>query len=270
MKILRTKHDLKEAINRIKNLGFVPTMGSIHKGHVSLIKKSKRMCNKTLVSIYVNPKQFNNKKDFINYPRNINKDLAILKNLKINFVFIPSAKEIYNEKKIKKITLLKKHNILCAKFRKGHFEGVLDIMDRFIKLINPKYTFMGEKDFQQLFLVNKFIGKKYKNKIFPCKTVRDFNFLPLSSRNLLLSKNELNKARKIANYLFKLKSSLKKNNQIHKCILIKKKELIKKFNIKIDYMEVRNEKNLTTSIKNKKFRLFVAYYINKVRLIDNF
>jgi len=223
MKILRTKHDLKEAINKIENLGFVPTMGSLHNGHVSLIKKSKFKCNKTLVSIYVNPKQFNKKKDFSSYPRNIERDLKILKKLKVNFVFIPTTKEIFKEKKIKKIVLPKKDKVLCAKFRKGHFEGVLDIMDRFIKLINPKYTFMGEKDFQQLFLINKFIGKKYKNKIFPCKTIRDKNFLALSSRNSLLTKNQLNKAGLIAKYLSKLKSTLKKNNQIHKKVLIKKK-----------------------------------------------
>jgi len=270
MKILRTKHDLKEAINKIENLGFVPTMGSLHNGHVSLIKKSKFKCNKTLVSIYVNPKQFNKKKDFSSYPRNIERDLKILKKLKVNFVFIPTTKEIFKEKKIKKIVLPKKDKVLCAKFRKGHFEGVLDIMDRFIKLINPKYTFMGEKDFQQLFLINKFIGKKYKNKIFPCKTIRDKNFLALSSRNSLLTKNQLNKAGLIAKYLSKLKSTLKKNNQIHKKVLIKKKKLQKKFGIKIEYLEIRNEKTLTTSTKNKKIKLFVAYYINKVRLIDNF
>ena len=203
MKILRTENDLKEAINKIKNLGFVPTMGSLHNGHISLIKKSKLKCNKTLVSIYVNPKQFNSKKDFLKYPKNITRDLNILKKLKINFVFTPSTKEIFKEKRIKKIVLPNKYKILCAKSRKDHFEGVLDIMDRFIKLINPKYTFMGEKDFQQLFLVNKFIGKKYKNKIFSCKTVRDKNFLALSSRNSLLSRNQLIKAGEIAKYIFK-------------------------------------------------------------------
>ena len=263
MKILRSKHDLKETIGKIKNLGFVPTMGSIHNGHISLIKKSKLKCNKTLVSIYVNPKQFNSKNDFSKYPRNIKKDLKILKKHKVNFVFTPFAKEIFKVKRIKKIILPNNQKILCAKFRKGHFEGVLDIMDRFFKLINPKYTFMGEKDFQQLFLVNKFIGQKYKNKIFPCKTVRDKNFLALSSRNYLLPKNKLNIAGQIAKYLFKLKLSFKKNNQNYINILTKKKELQKKFNVKVEYLEVRNKKNLTTSIKNKKIRLFVAYYINK-------
>jgi len=121
-----------------------------------------------------------------------------------------------------------------------------------------------------LFLVNKFIGKKYKNKIYSCRTVRDKNFLALSSRNFLLSKNEINKAGLIAKYLSKLKSSLKKNNGDHNDTIIKKKELQKKFNIKIDYLEIRNEKNLSSFIKNKKIKLFVAYYINKVRLIDNF
>ena len=270
MKILRTKNDLKEATNKIKNLGFVPTMGSLHNGHISLIKKSKLICNRTLVSIYVNPKQFNSKKDFSKYPKNITKDLNILKKLRIDFVFTPSTKEIYKEKRIKKIVLPNKYKVLCAKSRKGHFEGVLDIMDRFIKLINPKYTFMGEKDFQQLFLVNKFIGKKYKNKIFPCKTVRDKNFLALSSRNFLLSRNQLTKAGQIAKCLLNFKSSLKINNQLYNYLLIKKKELQKKFNVKIDYLELRNEKNLTTLNKKKKNRLFIAYYINKVRLIDNF
>ena len=197
------------------------------------------------------------------------RDLNILKKLRIDFVFTPSTKEIYKEKRIKKIVLPNKYKILCAKSRKGHFEGVLDIMDRFIKLINPKYTFMGEKDFQQLFLVNKFIGKKYKNKIFPCKTVRDKNFLALSSRNFLLSRNQLTKAGQVAKCLLNFKSSLKINNQLYNYLLIKKKELEKKFNVKIDYLEVRNEKNLTALIK-KKNRLFIAYYINKVRLIDNF
>jgi len=270
MKILRTKDDLKVATNKIKNLGFVPTMGSLHKGHISLIKKSKIKCNKTLVSIYVNPKQFNNKNDFLKYPRNVGKDLIILKKLKVNFVFIPSGKEIFGEKRAKKILLTNNQKILCARFRKDHFEGVLDIMNLFIKLINPRYTFMGEKDYQQFFLVNKFIGKKYKKKIYPCITIRDKNFLALSSRNFLLSKNELNKAGRIAKYLFKLKLSLKKGSLSHNNILIKKKELKKKFNIKIDYLEIRNEKDLTTLTKKKKIRLFVAYYINKVRLIDNF
>ena len=105
MKILRTNRDLKEAVKKIRNLGFVPTMGSIHNGHMSLIRKYKLKCNKTLVSIYVNPKQFNKKKDFSSYPRNITKDLKILKKNKVNFIFTPSTKEIFKQKRIKRIVL---------------------------------------------------------------------------------------------------------------------------------------------------------------------
>ncbi|MDB4279939.1 pantoate--beta-alanine ligase, partial [bacterium] len=170
MKILRNINVLKMAIKDNLRLGFVPTMGGLHKGHISLIKKSQKKCSRTLVSIYVNPKQFNNKNDYVKYPRNLIKDMQLLKKLKIDYIFIPKNEEIYSEKRLKKITLKKTEKILCAKFRKGHFEGVLDIMDRFIKLIKPQYIFLGEKDFQQLFLIKNFIKNKYKSIIIPCKT----------------------------------------------------------------------------------------------------
>ena len=159
------------------------------------------------MSIFVNPKQFNDKKDFINYPRNINKDKSILKNLKVDFLYLPSAKEIFpkSSKLIKKIS--KKNQILCAKFRKGHFEGVLNVMDRLTYLINPRNIFMGEKDYQQFYIVKKYLEKRYKTNVILCKTIRDKNGLALSSRNKLLKKSEILKAQKIA-------KNLKKLNQI--------------------------------------------------------
>ena len=270
MKILRSFDVLRKTINNNSNLGFVPTMGGLHKGHISLIKESKKKCKKTLVSIYVNSRQFNNKNDFSNYPRNIKKDLNLLKKLKTNYVFIPSTKEIYNIKRKKKIILSKSQKILCAKYRKGHFEAVLDIMDRFIKLIKPRYIFMGEKDYQQLFLVKNFIKDKYKSKIYSCPTIRDKNKVALSSRNYLLSKEDLNKAGLIVKILQKAKSTIKINNSVNAYLNTIKNNLIKKFNIKIEYLEIRNEKDLKQTFINKKYRLFFAYYVNKVRLIDNF
>ena len=160
MKILLNNNDLNEALNNVSKLGFVPTMGSFHKGHISLIKKSKKECNKTIVSIFVNPNQFNNRKDFEKYPRNIKKDISILKNLKVNFVYLPSKKHVYHSKRSSKIKLNKKDQILCAKFRKGHFEGVIDVMDRLTNLIKPWKIYMGEKDMQQLHLVKNYIKKK--------------------------------------------------------------------------------------------------------------
>ena len=130
MKILINKNDLNEALNSVSNLGFVPTMGSLHRGHISLIERSKNECNKTLVSIFVNPTQFNNTKDYNKYPRNKKKDLSILRKLKVDFVFLPNNKDIYDSKRKIKIKIPKKDKILCAKYRKGHFEGVIDVIDR--------------------------------------------------------------------------------------------------------------------------------------------
>ena len=151
MKLIKQITDLNKAINKEKELGFVPTMGSLHKGHESLIKISKKRCKKTLVSIFVNPSQFNNKDDYKNYPKNLNKDIKILQRLKVDYIFLPTTKQIYEDRKIPKIILKKSQKILCAKNRKGHFEGVLDVINRFIKSISPKMMFMGEKDYQQFF-----------------------------------------------------------------------------------------------------------------------
>jgi pantoate--beta-alanine ligase len=269
MKILRNIGDLKKEIIMVPNLGFVPTMGGLHNGHISLIKESKKKCKKTLVSIYVNPKQFNKSKDFRTYPRNLNKDLKILKKLKVNLLFLPKTKDIF-EKKYKRNILPKSEKKLCARFRKGHFEGVLDVMGLFIKLINPKYIFMGEKDFQQLFLINKFIIKKCNSKIYQCKTIRDKNFVALSTRNFLLDKTNLIKAGFIAKNLHNFKQKLKQIKKINKYIFNKKKELISKFGIKIEYLEVLNEADLKIYRYKNKFKLFIAYHIGKVRLIDNF
>ena len=143
MKILLNNSDLNEALNGVSKIGFVPTMGSIHEGHKSLIRKSKNDCKKTLVSIFINPTQFNSKNDFLNYPKNFKKDLRVLKNLRVNYVFMPKYRHVYNFKRKSKIKLRKKDKILCAKFRRGHFEGVIDVMDRLTKLINPQKIFMG-------------------------------------------------------------------------------------------------------------------------------
>ena len=278
MKLIKQIADLNKAIHKENYLGFVPTMGSLHKGHESLIKVSKKLCKKTLVSIFVNPNQFNNKDDYMNYPRNLSKDLKTLKRLKVNFVYIPSVKQIYKNKKLPKTRLKKSEKILCAKYRKGHFKGVLDVLNRFVKLISPKVMFMGEKDYQQYFLVKNFISKKYSTQVYPCKTIRSKNGIALSSRNKLLSKIDLKTSELITNKLIRLKYIINKKNGLENIGLRKSKELIKKtkknliekFKIKIEYIECRNLMTLTTNLKNKPFKLFVAYYLNKVRLIDNF
>ena len=270
MKILINNNDLNEALFSVTKLGYVPTMGGLHKGHISLIKSSLKLCNKTIVSIFVNPTQFNSQKDFLRYPRNKKLDLSILKKLGVNYVFIPNEKDIYGIKRKSKIKLKKKDKVLCAKFRKGHFEGVIDVMDRLTKLIKPKKIFMGEKDYQQLHLVKEYIEKNYESKIIPCRTIRDNNNLALSSRNILLNKTELIKAGKLASNIINFKKNIRKKKNLKKIIILKRKELEKEFNISIEYFELRNKFNLNKSNESKNSKIFIAYYLNEIRLIDNF
>jgi len=271
MIILLNNQSLNRKIRPFNDIGFIPTMGGIHKGHISLIERSKKVCDKTIVSIFVNPKQFNNKKDFKTYPANIKKDLSTLKKIKgIDFIFIPSFKDIYETKRKSKIKIAERDKILCAKFRKGHFEGVLDVMDRLTNLIRPKKIFMGKKDFQQLFLVKNFIEKTYITKVIGCKTIRNKNKLALSSRNLLLNKDDLDLAGKITKTFFLLKKNIKIKRNINKYLSKTKNNIQKTFNIKIEYLELRNEKNLTLSDKSNESKIFVSYYLKGIRLIDNF
>ena len=270
MKTLLNNIDLNEALFDNTNIGFVPTMGSLHDGHVSLIRKSLKLSNKTIVSIFVNPSQFNNKEDYKKYPRNIKKDLKILKRLKVDFVYLPKIKDIYKPLNKIKIKLNKQDKVLCAKYRKGHFEGVIDVMTRLTKIVNPSKIFMGEKDFQQLILVKRYVEKNFKSKIIACKTIRDKNKLALSSRNILLNKKNLEKAGEVARNLDIFKKQLSKNKNLKNLIFMKKNELKMKYGIKIDYLELRNTKNLRLTNKIKNAKIFIAYYINKVRLIDNY
>ena len=270
MKIIKSIFELKKAIKNYNNIGFVPTMGGIHKGHASLIKVSQSREKKTIVSIFVNPTQFNKKKDFNNYPRNLKKDLEILKRLKVDYLFLPQEKEIYM-KKMRKFILKKSEMILCAKFRKGHFEGVLDIMNRLLYFIKSRHVYMGEKDYQQLSLIKKILGKKYNINIVGCPTIRDNNKVALSTRNNLLNKSSITKVSKLTLQLLKLKKKLTLNSLKVPIDLFKiKSELEKLYKIKIEYLEFRDEKKLILNNFKLKYRLFVAYNIDNVRLIDNF
>ena len=271
MKIILNNPDLSKTLGPFNDIGFVPTMGGIHKGHISLIKRSIKSNKKTIVSIFINPKQFNSVNDFNSYPANIRKDLTILKKIKkLDFVYIPTFKDVYENKRKSDITIEKKYRILCAKYRKGHFEGVLDVMNRLTKLIKPKKIFMGKKDFQQLFLVKKFIENKFNTKVIGCKTIRNRNKLALSSRNFLLKQNELNDVEKISKKFLNLKNKIKYIKNINQFLQKTKKDFEKFFNIKIEYLENRNTKDLSISNKYHSSKIFFAYYYKGVRLIDNF
>ncbi len=268
MKIILNKKKLVQILKEEKDLGFVPTMGTIHKGHIYIIKKSISLCKKTIVTIFVNKPQFNQVYDYKKYPINIKKDISILSRCKIDYLYLPTAKQIYPfgyNKKIKISSFCKK---LCGKFRPGHFEAVVDVIDRFIKIINPNKIFLGEKDMQQLKIIEEFIKKnKIKTKVIGCKTIREKNGVACSSRNFLLSVNDFIIASRVYKLLYKNKKSLimKKN------ILKKIKSKMFQFGVKkIDYIELLDINKETRPFKkNKKYKLFVAYYLGSTRLIDN-
>ena len=269
MIIFKSINKLNKEVNFKANIGFVPTMGALHKGHISLINASKKKCKKTLVSIFINPSQFNKKKDLKKYPKNLCNDIKILKKLKVDYLLLPKIKEIYKNKKTMKINIIKKDKVLCAKYRPGHFEGVLAVINQFLINIKPKFIFLGEKDYQQIILIKKFIKKKFKTKIVECKTVRLNNLVPYSSRNLHLSRNEISNASFVSKSIYKLYLSIKKKfNKRFNLSIVKKNIESKK--IRTDYFEIRNKSNLSKNFNRKNFKIFIAYYLKDVRLIDNF
>ena len=270
MKIFRNKKKLIKEISNFRDIAFVPTMGALHDGHLSLIKKAKKRSKKVLVSIYVNPKQFSKKNDFKKYPRKLNKDISILRKIKINYLYIPTTKDVYTFNPKIEIYLNKFARILCGKFRPGHFKGVLDIVNRFLEIIRPKLIFLGLKDFQQLSLIESHIIKnKIKTKVVRCATIREGNGLALSSRNIKLQKEDLLKTGNIYKFI--------KNNKkliLNKILKKKKLEIVSKIiklgANKVDYIEcIDLDKRKVSKNLNSKFNVFIAYYISKVRLIDN-
>ncbi len=268
MKIISDKNKLTKIIQNETNLGFVPTMGAIHKGHISLIKRCIDECKKTVVSIYINKPQFNKKSDFNKYPRNLKNDISKLKKLKIDILYLPITKQIYSNTTSKKIKINSFEKKLCGKNRPGHFKAVIDIINRFIKIINPKKIYLGKKDMQQLILIKDFVKKNYpKIKIIGCKTIREKNGVPLSSRNFLLSLDEKKIASKIYNILKNKKNMLIKN----KISFGEIKKIIIRVGIKkIDYIKVLDINKIIKPYKKENYyKIFIAYYLKSIRLIDN-
>jgi len=268
MKIISSKNKLTKIIQKEKDLGFVPTMGAIHKGHISLVKKSNKECKKTIVSIFVNKQQFNKKRDYQKYPRILKKDIFILKNNKVDYIYIPTLKQIYPYGYNKKITISSFSKKLCGMYRPRHFEAIADVVERFINLINPSKIFLGEKDMQQLLILKDFFKKKkFKTKIVGCKTIREKNGIACSSRNLLLSINDKKIASKVYQLILKNKKNILKSKISIKKIKYKILSLGAK---KIDYLEVVDiNKIIKPYKKNTNKRIFIGYYLGYIRLIDN-
>ncbi len=260
---------------RVKGLciGFVPTMGALHPGHISLIEKSKAETDITVCSIYVNPVQFNNKEDFKNYPVTIEADVLMLEKAGCDILFLPCDKEIYpNENaKNKHFNIGYLETILEGKYRPGHFQGVCVVVEKLLSIVEPTHLFLGQKDFQQSLIIKNLVTQMHNGpKIIIAPTLRESSGLAMSSRNQRLTDEEKQTAAELHKTLLQIKEELAPG----KVAALKKKSILnlEKLGFKIDYLEIASTENLKIIedvAPGKNLIILIAAFLNKVRLIDN-
>ncbi len=275
--LIKATSEIKDILAKEKRpLGFVPTMGALHDGHISLIKAAREECKLVVVSIFVNPLQFAPNEDFKKYPRNLENDLKVCNENTVDYVFAPDEKEIYPDESSKNKSIESPKEltgILCGKTRIGHFQGVATVVKKLFDIVQPDYAYFGEKDLQQLYVI-KWLVKEYNLPIFirSCPTVREPNGLAVSSRNQYLT---LEQKKTAANIYESLKSA-KYNMRIgiftvSKAILESLIFLSQYPEIKVEYFEARDKDLLAKVDENRRkgFYYFVAAKVGNVRLIDN-
>ena len=261
--------ELLKSLDSSKLVGLVPTMGSLHKGHLSLIKKAVSENEQVVVTIYVNPTQFNDINDLKKYPRNLESDIHKLRNYKNIFIYSPTDKDLYQEVVSKNYDLDNLDKILEGKFRPGHFSGVATIVEKMFDLFNPDNAYFGEKDFQQLSIIKTMVKKLgIKVNIISCETIREADGLAMSSRNKNMTKGERLIAGKINKFLIKAKE-LCKNKKIDKIPVSMIDEINNLKNCKLEYFEIDNLSKYSSSLMDEGDRIFIACWVGKTRIIDN-
>ena len=274
MKIIKNISEITQIVSDLhknkKQINLIPTMGNIHAGHLSLLTEAKKFDGVNIVSIFVNPAQFNEENDFTNYPKTFDTDVDILAKAHCEIIFAPSIKEIYPRGANSEKTVFKYRDILCDISRSGHFDGVTTIVKILFDLIKPFRVFFGEKDFQQLKIIEQLIiQNNLKINLIKCPSIRDLNGMSYSSRYSTFSQNQRLQFDECAKIINSKLINLKKN--LNQEILQSIEDELKSTGISnIDYCEVRSEENLNISKLNEKSRLFIAFYLSKIRVIDNF
>jgi pantoate--beta-alanine ligase len=262
-----------ESLKKGTTVGFVPTMGALHQGHLSLIKQAKKENDIVVVSIFVNPTQFDKAEDLINYPKTIDTDLSLLKSVFCDVVFTPSANEVYaNNVKSTAFNFDGLEHQMEGKFRDGHFDGVGTIVKRLFEIVTPTKAYFGEKDFQQLQIIRKMVEKnQLPVEIIGCPIYREKDGLAMSSRNERLTK----KHRTAAPFIYKTLKQAKiefGTKNVANVITWVENEFKKQPLLELEYFEIADEDYLQP-IKNKsekqKYRAFIAVFADKIRLIDN-
>ena len=278
MIIARTKKELNRYLNLVrsadKTIGFVPTMGALHNGHLSLIKCSNNENNFTLVSIFVNPTQFNNPDDLKNYPRNEDVDLDLLLHASCDIVFIPGVDEMYGEKDTRVFDFNGIDKVMEGKYRDGHFNGVAQIVSKLFETVRPNKAYFGKKDFQQVAIVN-YLNKHYLPhlavEIVSCDIIREEDGLAMSSRNRLLKPLQRKSAALISETLKKYAVNFS-GYTIEELKNKITEEIDADKNLETEYVDIVDDETLQTVSKIIPGRttICVAVYAGKVRLIDNF
>ena len=271
MHFYQTTKNLKDNIGNYNDIAFVPTMGNLHEGHLRLVERAKSLSKNVVVSIFINPIQFNSKKDFDAYPKTLTTDKDLLKSVYANsIIFSPNEKDIISYIPFKQYALPELAYDLCGKYRPGHFNGVIHIINILFNLIQPKFAVFGKKDYQQLKLIEKFSGEYYPTiNIIKEETVRASDFLALSSRNNLLRGKYKLKANELYLALKKLIEMVKLTKNFDAVT----KEIITSLNGSgwdVEYISVRNQSNLKEpSSKDTNLVVLAAAKLNNMRLIDN-
>jgi pantoate--beta-alanine ligase len=276
LKVIRTIKSMKQysllAHRRRKLIGFVPTMGYLHAGHISLVERAKKDCDIVVVSIFVNPTQFGPKEDLKKYPRDFAHDLKMLKKANVDAIFCPSTRDMYPEGCKTYIYVRELSDGLCGTSRPGHFEGVATVVAKLFNIVGPDIAYFGKKDYQQQAVLKKMARDLNMDvKIVSLPTVREKDGLAMSSRNKYLNVRERSKASVISRALNSAKalirSGVKDASKIKNVIM---RQISSKSGIKIDYVSIRDISSFEElkKVKNKAF-IAIAAYVGKTRLIDN-
>lgn len=263
---------IKDQKERSKVIGFVPTMGYLHQGHLSLVRRARKETDIVVMSIFVNPTQFSPREDFREYPRDLKRDIKLAESCGVDVIFYPSIKSMYPEGYLTYVDVEKITDFLCGRSRPGHFKGVCTVVVKLFNLVQPDIAYFGQKDFQQVIVIKKMVRDlNIPVKIKICSIIREEGGLAMSSRNTYLSEKEREDAKVIYEALCKAREMILKRERDPKVVTKQMKNLIlSKSTSKIDYIAIVDTKNLDPLEETKgRVLVAVACWIGKTRLIDN-
>jgi pantoate--beta-alanine ligase len=271
MQIIHANYELIDILKPLTNIAFVPTMGNLHEGHLTLIQEAFKKSKHVVVSIFINPLQFNSNEDFKKYPRTLEEDLAMLKKIGVPFVFVPSESEMLDPLQTVEIHLPQIAYDLCGKFRPGHFEGVAAIVNKLFNVVQPEMAFFGKKDFQQLFLIRELVRQLDSPiKIMSVDTVRHKDGLARSSRNSLLNVEDRKKAPQLFQTLNSMKEKAIKKSPPFSEIEAFATQSLNASGWIVDYLTIRSSQSLESPVHDENQLVILgAATLGSVRLIDN-